>query len=417
MTIRGSRPLFHGRGQFPLGVLRNETCRKVSIRSDPGASLSAVTGPTATPSQRALARRKTGYLLFLLTPSLMPAAWLLVRDTGLPGLMAWYPVFWIFAVIPLLDHAVGRDTANPDEAAETPLMQNAVYYRILTLLAVPIQILLLVWSTGVFVEGDLGAWGRVGWLVSMGVVSGINAINIGHELVHRHGRLEPWAGGVLLALVTYAGFKIEHVRGHHANVSTPLDASSARYGQSLYQFLPHAWKWNFLNAWALEADRLRRRGLSALHWRNELIWWYSLTLLIAAALTWAYGWLGLVFFLGQSFVAVTELEIVNYVEHYGLHRRQRDDGRYERTTHQHSWNSSHLVTNLFLFQLQRHSDHHAHPARRYQVLRHFDDSPQLPCGYATMVLLALAPPLWRQVMDVRVRAYYQNELEHLEVRT
>ena len=369
--------------------------------------------PESMASPRALAIRKTGYLLFLLTPVLMPAGWLLGRDTGLPDLMAWYPVFWIFGLIPLLDYAVGRDTANPDEATETPVMQRQLYYRVLTLLALPIQVLLLAWAGWVFVHGDLGFWGRLGWLVSMGVVSGINAINIAHELIHRHGRLEPWAGGVLLSLVAYGGFKVEHVRGHHVHVSTPQDASSARYGQSLYAFLPHAWKWNFLNAWRLEAERLQRRGLPALHWRNELIWWYGLSLVIAAVMTWAFGWLGLLFFAGQSFVAFTELEIINYVEHYGLHRRRQADGRFERTTHQHSWNSSYLVTNLFLFQLQRHSDHHAHPARRYQVLRHFDDSPQLPGGYAAMVVLALMPPLWRRVMDHRVEAYYRNELDQL----
>lgn len=363
--------------------------------------------------RRTLAIRKAGYLLFLLTPSLMPMGWMLGRYTGLPDLMAWIPVFWIFGLIPLLDYAVGRDTANPDEEGETQAMQNEVYYRTLTLLALPIQVLLLAWSGWVFVHGDLGFLGRLGWLVSMGVVSGINAINIAHELIHRHGRLEPWAGGVLLSLVAYGGFKVEHVRGHHVNVSTLQDASSARYGQSLYAFLPHAWKWNFLNAWRLETERLQRRGLPWLHWHNELIWWYGLTLVAAASMTWACGWPGLLFFAGQSFVALTELEIINYVEHYGLHRRRLADGRFERTTHQHSWNSSYRVTNLFLFQLQRHSDHHAHPARRYQVLRHFDDSPQLPGGYAAMVLLALAPPLWRRVMDPRVEAYYRNELEQL----
>lgn len=361
-----------------------------------------------------LAIRKAGYLLFLLAPLLMPSAWHLGIVTDMPNLMAWFPVLWIFGLIPLLDYLIGRDTANPDEASETPAMQGQVYFRILTLLAVPIQAGLLVWTCWIFVNGELGFWGRLGWLISMGVVSGINAINIAHELIHRHGRLEPWAGGILLSLVVYAGFKIEHVRGHHVKVSTPDDASSARYGQSLYGFLPHAWKWNFLNAWMLEAARLRRSGLPVLHWCNELIWWYGLSAGIAIAMTWTFGWLGLLFFLGQSFIAFTELEIINYVEHYGLHRRRHAGGRYERTTHQHSWNSSYMVTNLFLFQLQRHSDHHAHPARRYQVLRHFDDSPQLPGGYAAMVLLALVPTLWRRVMDPRVEAYYRNEYDQLK---
>jgi alkane 1-monooxygenase len=363
--------------------------------------------------QRALAVRKAGYLLFFLVPLLMPTAWSLGRSTGMPNLMAWYPVFWIFGIVPLLDYTLGRDTVNPDEITDTPHMQRQLYYRALTLLALPIQLTLLAWCGSVFIDGGLDFVGQLGWLVSMGLVSGVNAINVGHELIHRRGRLEPWAGGLLLATVSYGGFKVEHVRGHHLHVSTPQDASSARYGQSLYQFLPRAWKWNFLNAWKLAARALQQRGLAPLHWRNELLWWYGVSAGLAGLMTWAGGWLGLIFFFGQSFVALTELEIINYVEHYGLHRRIGADGRFERTTHQHSWNSSHRLTNLFLFQLQRHSDHHARPARRYQVLRHFDDSPQLPFGYSTMILLALVPPLWRRVMDPRVQAYYQNEMGQL----
>ena len=217
------------------------------------------------------------------------------------------------------------------------------------------------------------------------------------------------AGGLLLAAVCYAGFKVEHVRGHHVHVSTPEDASSSRYGQSLYSFLPHAYKHNFLNAWRLESERLKRKGLPALHWRNELIWWYAISALFLLGFSLAFGWLGAIFFLGQSVMAFTLLEIVNYVEHYGLHRRRLDNGRYERTTPEHSWNSNFLLTNLFLFHLQRHSDHHAYAKRRYQVLRHYDSSPQLPNGYAGMIVLALFPPLWRAVMDPKVRAYYAGE--------
>jgi alkane 1-monooxygenase len=195
------------------------------------------------------------------------------------------------------------------------------------------------------------------------------------------------------------------------HVSTPEDASSSRYNQSLYNFLPQAYVRNFMNAWKLEAERLKRKGQAPVSWRNELIWWYGISLLALVAFTVAFGWLGAAFFLGQSFIAFTLLEIVNYLEHYGLHRRKLDNGRYERTTPEHSWNSNYFLTNVFLFQLQRHSDHHAFAKRRYQVLRHHDIAPQLPAGYATMVVLACIPPLWRKVMNPRVEAYYQGE-EH-----
>ena len=188
-------------------------------------------------------------------------------------------------------------------------------------------------------------------------------------------------------------------------MSTPADASSARFGQSLWHFLPRALVRNTANAWRLEAQRLSARGLPWWHWRNELVGWTVLWVAIAAAFRAALGNEGLVFFLVQGFVAACALEIINYIEHYGLERARGIDGRYERTTHLHSWNSDYLLSNLFLFHLQRHSDHHEAPRRRYQALLHHTDSPQLPGGYAAMFVLALCPPLWFRIVDPRVRAF------------
>ncbi len=176
-------------------------------------------------------------------------------------------------------------------------------------------------AEGLVHENDLGVGGqRAGQADTLAHAAG-KLVRIGpHELIHKDSALEQAAGGILLAAVCYAGFKVEHVRGHHVHVSTPEDASSARFGQSVYQFLPHAYKYNFLNAWRLEAVRLRKKGLPVFGWQNELIWWYLLSLALLVGFGWAFGWLGMVFFLGQAFVAVTLLEIINYVEHYGLHR-------------------------------------------------------------------------------------------------
>jgi len=244
-------------------------------------------------------------------------------------------------------------------------------------------------------------------------VGGIIAINLGHEFVHKDPKAENWMGGLLLSSVTYAGFKVEHVRGHHVHVSTPEDASSSQYNQGLYAFLPHAFKHNFLNAWRLEKQYLERKGKKNLSVHNELIWWYGISALFAVAFGVLFGWQGVLFFCAQSFVAAFTLEVINYIEHYGLHRRVKDNGRYERVTPAHSWNSNYLLTNLALFQLQRHSDHHAYAKRRYQVLRHYEESPQLPGGYAAMYVLALFPPLWKKVMNPRVEAYYEGEMDQL----
>tara|TARA_R110000868_G_scaffold202220_1_gene449777 strand:+ start:21243 stop:22382 length:1140 start_codon:yes stop_codon:yes gene_type:complete len=364
------------------------------------------------PSNWMLAIKSIGYWFWLISVLGIPMSYYASLHSQYSNAWPWVVVVVVFGVIPVLDFIVGRDPANPDEAVQVSRMEQQGYYRLLSLAAAPALIGMMAWAGWVFVSHDAWSWiGQLGWVLSVGTVTGSIGITVAHELIHKDPSLEQNAGGLLLAAVCYGGFKIEHVRGHHVHVSTPEDASSARYGQSLYAFLPQAYKHNFLNAWKLEAERLKRKHLPTLHWRNELIGWYAVSALFLIAFSLTLGWLGALFFLAQSAVAFTLLEIVNYVEHYGLHRRKLENGRYERTNPTHSWNSNYLLTNLFLFHLQRHSDHHAHAKRRYQVLRHFDDSPQLPNGYAGMVLLALFPPLWRAVMDPRVRAYYAGE-EH-----
>ncbi|MGG2396161.1 alkane 1-monooxygenase [Pseudomonas sp. SH1-B] len=364
------------------------------------------------PSHWMLALKKVGYWIWLIPVLGIPLSYHWSLGSAHADAWAWLVITAVFGVIPLLDFVVGRDPANPDERDEVPALETQGYYRLLSLATVPLLLAMLAWSAWIFVSYEGWSWvGQLGWVLSVGTVMGAIGITVSHELIHKDAALEQNAGGLLLAAVCYAGFKVEHVRGHHVHVSTPEDASSSRFGQSLYAFLPHAYKHNFLNAWRLEAERLQRRGLPALHWRNELIWWYATSALLLLGFSLAFGWLGALFFLGQALMAFTLLEIVNYVEHYGLHRRKLDNGRYERTTPHHSWNSNFLLTNLFLFHLQRHSDHHAYAKRRYQVLRHFDDSPQLPNGYAGMIVLALFPPLWRAIMDPKVRAYYAGE-EH-----
>lgn len=354
--------------------------------------------------------KKISFVIALLPLLLPPLSLWAGHASGHLDLFAWGTLMVVFGVIPLLDALLGKDALNPDEEEEVPSMQKERFYQLLTLGWVPAYGVLLVWGCHALLAEPFGPAGLLGWVMSVGVVGGLG-INVAHEMIHKDSRLEQWTGGLLLAMVSYAGFKVEHVRGHHVNVSTPEDASSARFNQTLYQFLPHAYVHNFLNAWKLEASYLARKGKSSFSLSNELIWWYAISLACLIGFSLVFGWRGAFFFLVQSFVAFTLLEIVNYLEHYGLHRRLQENGRYERTTPEHSWNSNYFLTNVFLFHLQRHSDHHAYAKRRYQVLRHHDISPQLPAGYATMILLALVPPLWKRVMNPRVLAYYKGE-EH-----
>ena len=346
-----------------------------------------------------------GYLLAYLVPALVPLSAWLGAITGRHDAAAWVPLLVLFVLLPLADHAIGRDASNPADDGEVAALEARDGYRVLTLLALPVQLLLLGWSAWAFVTLPLGPLGQAGWILSQGIVSGTFAITVAHELIHKRGRLEPWAGGLLLASVGYGTFKVEHVRGHHVHVATPNDPSSAPQGMSVYPFIGRALRRNAANAWWLEATRLRALGLPVLHWRNELLWWSAATLAMAFALGGWLGAAGAAYFAAQALLAICTLETINYIEHYGLRRRRSAEGRYERPTHLHSWNSNHLLSNLMLFQLQRHSDHHESARRRYQALVHHEDSPQLPGGYALMFLLALCPPLWFRVIDPRVRAF------------
>lgn len=360
-----------------------------------------------------LTLKKYSYLIAMIPLVLPPLLLAVGESTGLVNAFSWGVPVVVFGIIPLLDLMLGKDALNPDEQSDVPRLNHEKYYRAVTLIWVVAYAALLGWGVWVLASGVFSLVGALGWVVSIGIVGGLG-INVAHELIHKDDKLETWAGGFLLSMVCYAGFKVEHIRGHHVHVSTPEDASSSRYNQSLYSFLPHAYVHNFLNAWKLEAERLKRKGHAPVSWRNELIWWYGISALLLVVFSVAFGWLGALFFLGQSFIAFTLLEIVNYLEHYGLHRRKLENGRYERTTPEHSWNSNYFLTNVFLFQLQRHSDHHAYAKRRYQVLRHHEIAPQLPAGYATMVVLACFPPLWRKVMNPRVEAYYRGEEHQLQ---
>ncbi len=352
--------------------------------------------------------RDLGYLLVFVTATLPWQAEGLMRLGMAPDLAAWFPLVVIFGLVPLLDLVIGRDRDNPDDAAQARELDARFGFRLLTWLCVPAWLALLAYCLLRFQILPLGPLGRAGWLLSTGVLGGVLAINVAHELIHKSGRLEPLLGGIALTSVGYFGFKIEHLRGHHVHVSTPADTSSADLGESVYPFVLRALWRNPREAWRLEAERLRRRRQGVFTWHNEMLRWSLLWLLMLAGAYALAGAVGALFFVGQGLVAAATLEVINYVEHYGLRRRREAGGQYERVTHLHSWNASQRLTNWLLFQLQRHSDHHAHARRRYQVLLHHDDSPQLPTGYAGMFVLALLPPLWHRIMDPRVHAFREK---------
>jgi alkane 1-monooxygenase len=347
--------------------------------------------------------KDVGYLAVFVAATLPTSVSWMVAHGVSPELAAYYPLLFVFVLVPIADRLLGFDRENPDPA-EAARLERSLWLRALTWICVPLWLALLAYGGWHFAQPALGLAGKVGWLLSTGIIGAILAINVAHELVHKAGSFEPALGGILLTSVGYQGFKIEHVRGHHVHVATPVDASSARLGERIWRFVPRALVKNTLAAWKLEAERLTRAGRSVFSWRNELFAWSLLWLAMLAAFTLWLGALGALFFVADGLIAAASLEVINYVEHYGLSREQLPNGRYAPVSHRHSWNSSARLTNLMLFQLQRHADHHQHARRRYGALVHLDDAPQLPFGYATMYVIALVPPLWHRMMDPRARA-------------
>ena len=348
------------------------------------------------------------WLLGTLVPPCVPLAGYGLYLASGHGAWLWAQPLFIHLVLPLLDWLIGADTGNPPEDAVRQL-EDDVYYRTIVALYVPLHYGVFLWGLWLLATADLALADQIGLALSLGAVGGIG-INAAHELGHKHPVWERWLAKIALAPVAYGHFCVEHNRGHHANVATPQDPASARHGEGFWRFLPRTMLGSVRSAWAIEARTLARRGHGPWHWHNQNLQAWSLTLLLWSA---CLAWLGpdiLPLLLLQAVYGISLLEVVNYVEHYGLLRGRLDDGQFERCRPEHSWNSNHVVTNLMLFNLQRHSDHHAHPTRRYQALRHFPEAPQLPSGYASMITLAYVPPLWFAVMDPRLSAHYGGNL-------
>ncbi len=344
--------------------------------------------------------------LFGLQIPLLPAvSMVLVSIVGGWGWWFFTPLF-VFGFIPLLDFVVGDDSSNlPDEALDR--LVGSRYHRRLVELYIPLQLSTFLACAWFYGQSD-GLGEKLGIIFSAGIVGGV-AINAAHELGHKKGRSSERFALVALAQSAYGHFYVEHNRGHHRHVATPEDPASARFGESLWRFLPRTVVGSFTSSIRLETARLKRRGLRFVTPQNFILQGLALTAVLWIAAVLLAGVAIWPFLVAQAAVGIFLLEDVNYLEHYGLRRQRLSNGRYEACQPEHSWNSDHTVSNMFLFQLQRHSDHHANPTREYQVLRSFEDAPDLPTGYSGMLLLATVPWLWRRVMDPKVLAHYDHD--------
>jgi alkane 1-monooxygenase len=356
------------------------------------------------------------WLIGLVVPSLAFVA------GGGWALTGWGVWFWIgpivvLGIVPAIDLVAGLDRANPpDDAIEA--LENDKYYRWITYAFLPVQYagfvgaLYVIANGAPFGLGELSLLDKIGLATSIGAIGGIG-INTAHELGHKREANERWLSKIALAQSFYGHFYIEHNRGHHVRVATPEDPASSRFGESFYRFWPRTVLGSLRSAWHLEKKRYARKDTHPFHLGNDVLNAWAMSAVLWGALVVWLGPVVLPFLVLQAVVGFSLLEVVNYMEHYGMLRQKVGSGtrrRYERVDPSHSWNSNNIATNVLLYHLQRHSDHHANPTRRYQTLRDFEESPVLPTGYAGMIVLALVPPLWRRVMDPRVIAHFEGDL-------
>ena len=319
-----------------------------------------------------------------------------------------------FILVPIADMFSGLDHKNPTKEEEAELKKQ-LKFKIVTWLWTPVQYAIVIWGAWIVSTQNLSAIELVGFTLGAGLCGGGIGITITHELVHRTEKWEKFLSLANLVCLNYMHFYIEHVYGHHQRVATPNDPATSKKGESFWYFYPRTVIGSWKSAWSWEVNRISKKGKKPFHINNRMLHYVCIQLGFFSILYAYFGIAGVLFHLVQSTLSFSLLEIINYVEHYGLLRKKNEKGRYEKVLPIHSWNASHQVSNMFLFKLQRHSDHHANGLRRYQILRYFNESPQLPFGYPTMSLIALFPPLWRKVMDPRLEAY-RYQLNNLEMK-
>ena len=325
-------------------------------------------------------------------------AWLSFSYTGI---VVWWPLLHAWVLIPLLEIFLKPNAANLAEVENEMAKENKWFDRMLYVIVV-YQYATLLFFLLSFKQTGLSNWDIAGRIFTMGLLCGTFGINVGHELGHRVNQYEQRMAKALLATSLYMHFFIEHNKGHHKYVATPQDPSSARYNEPVYTFYFRTIIFSYLSAWKIANNDCRKKGVPIFSLYNEMIQAHLWQLLLLAVIYFIAGGLVLLYFIAAAFIGIALLETVNYIEHYGLQRKQTLKG-YERAMPHHSWNSNHPIGRMMLFELSRHSDHHFMASKKYQLLQHHDDAPQLPTGYPGSMILALITPAWFYVMNKKIR--------------
>ncbi len=319
------------------------------------------------------------------------------------GWMVFAPVLFAFLIVPSVELLIPSNEKNLSDA-EVQIAKEDRLYDIWLYAIVPLQYIAVYYFLQTVSNPINNQLELIGKISAMGLLCGTFGINVGHELGHRRHLYERNMAKALLLTSLYMHFYIEHNKGHHKNVSTHEDPSSARKGENLYRFYLRTVIYGYISAWKIAADEQRKKGKPIFNVTNQMIQFQCLQLVFIAAIFGVFGIFAGCCFLAAATIGFLLLETVNYIEHYGLERKKTEQG-YERAMPEHSWNSNHFLGRLLLFELSRHSDHHYQASRKYQLLRHHENAPQMPTGYPGMIILAMFPPLWFEIMHRRMAKF------------
>jgi alkane 1-monooxygenase len=313
------------------------------------------------------------------------------------GFACYLTLIYAWILIPSLELIIPPNLKNLEKAEEHLAKKNPWYDYVLYLIVL-LQLPTLFFFLQSMEDISLSNSDIVARVFTMGLLCGTFGINVGHELGHRNNAVEQNMAKLLLSTSLYMHFFIEHNKGHHKHVATPQDPSSARFGEPIYTFYYRTIVYSYLSAWKIANQDCHKHNKLVYSLSNEMIQVHTMQALLILFIGLYFGLLITIYFLIAAFVGILLLETVNYIEHYGLTRKLNDNGNYERAMPQHSWNSNHVLGRMMLFELSRHSDHHYLASRKYQILQHHDDAPQMPTGYPGMMILSLFPPLWFKIM-------------------
>ena len=324
-----------------------------------------------------------------------------VVSLTLKGYWSYLTPIYAFVIIPILEIIMPQDPSNLTKREQSSKSSKR-FFDWMLYMNIPIVFCILLYALFDFSSHSYELYETIGLVLSVGIVLGVNGINVGHELGHRQSSNERYLGKLLLLPSFYMHFYIEHNFGHHVNAATHEDPATAKYNQNLYSFWITSIIGQYLSAWKLQTQILKREQKGFVSFKNDMLWYTLIQLSYAFLVYWFFGLNGLYFALSAGLIGFLLLETVNYIEHYGLVRKKLSSGRYERVKEIHSWNSNHIIGRIVLYELTRHSDHHYKSSKKYQLLDCHDSSPQMPYGYPTSMVLSFLPPLWFKIMNTRI---------------